>query len=209
MVFNYVAKTNKHLCRQTAAKCAHVCAEWEPQICKNTVLLFIYSVKYCNHSPFNKTLYIHSIIKKRDPWLLQPPVSHLIFHTNGYKRLKFWGNNSDADGKRWGNCEYESTEQIQFTVWFKGKTGLRSTFEKPSNLQIWKYLFSSSTKWPYWLESWEAASSHHMTLIAASLYVCARLCLCACSCAQSAVVFAWADIRRSYRAYGRELRRSG
>lgn len=31
--------------------------------------------------------------------------------------------------KRWGYCEYHTANQIQFTVWFKEKTGLESTLE--------------------------------------------------------------------------------
>lgn len=66
------------------------------------------------------------------------------------------------------HSEYSSTKKnknLKFTAWFKEKLGWWSTFET-GILQKWKYLFSSSTKWPYWLESWEAVSSHHMTLIA-------------------------------------------
>lgn len=45
----------------------------------------------------------------------------------------------------------QNTARIQqyktdsLAVWFKEKTGLRSTFET-GNLQKWKYLFSSSIK---------------------------------------------------------------
>lgn len=55
---------------------------------------------------------------------------------------------------------------------------------------------SLSTKWPYWFESWEALSAHHMSLIVVNLYLCARV-LVGFLCVLRAAVFAWADIRPS------------
>ena len=113
--------------------------------------------------------------------------------------------------KRWGHwTQRYQTRSIHRLVQGKRK-GCRVRWRN-SNLQKWKYLFSSSAKWPYWLEPWEAVRLHHMTLIAANLYVCVCVCVCVCVrarvCGVQRSLREW-KIRRSYRAYGGELRRGG
>lgn len=190
MPFNYVAETNKHLCKKTAAKWVYVCGAWGLQACKNSALP-------CHYSLLNRTLFHHI---KTD---LHPSVWSLTSRRN--KRLGF--RRSSAEGKRRGRWAWVCLKRLDSV--FGSRQTQDWVYLKTCNLQKWKNLFSSSTKWPYWLESWEAVSSHHMTLIAAYLYVCACWCLRACWCVPRVVVFAWADIRRRYRAYGRELRQGG
>lgn len=92
----------------------------------------------------------------------------------GIGRLGLWRNNNYGGGKTPGYCKYN---HIIYCL-VQGKERLESTFET-GFLQKWKYLFSSSTKWPYWVVSWEAVSSHHMTLIAVSVFVRVWMLMCA------------------------------
>lgn len=106
-------------------------------------------------------------------------ISNCILH----KRTSFLRNS-----KSW--CL--KTDKLNFRL--KENTRLLRTLKKKRHATA--EMFSLSTKWPHWFESWEALSSHHMSLIAVSLYLCVRV-LVGFLCALRAAVFAWADIRPS------------